>query len=185
MIYQVNEIFQSIQGEGEWIGQGMAFIRLAGCNLNCPFCDTKHQSGLNMTLEEIYKSEAVQTQAHVCLTGGEPTIQPLGALVDALKAEGHTVHLETNGTRPIYHRIDWVTASPKTCIPPGDWDAIKVLCGPEGWQDLMAYYLEHAPDSTSLFLQPIEGFMPTAIDYVLRHPEVRLSPQLHKLINVK
>lgn len=110
---KVVEIFDSMQGEGYWQGIYCTFIRFAGCNLSCPFCDEHNKYGLakDMTVEEIVSSAK---QLHVILTGGEPTIQVLlKPLIMHLQYEGHIVHIETNGTNPVLAEDVWVTCSPK------------------------------------------------------------------------
>jgi organic radical activating enzyme len=110
---KVNEIFYSLQGEGCHSGTPAVFVRLSGCNLRCPFCDTRHEHGTEMSVAEVV--EAVrQYPAHlVVVTGGEPALQLTPSLVDALHAAGRRVAVETNGTRPLPANVDWVTLSPK------------------------------------------------------------------------
>lgn len=111
---KVVEIFDSIQGEGEWMGVMKTFVRFAGCNLKCPFCDeaSKYGNATEMSIAEIV---AACKQNGVVLTGGEPTIQPcLNDLITALHLEGHAVAIETNGTGAILPiKGLWVTCSPK------------------------------------------------------------------------
>jgi len=111
---KVVEIFDSIQGEGQWMGVMKTFVRFAGCNLKCPFCDeaSKYGQAKEMAISEIV---AACKQEGVVLTGGEPTIQSdLIILIGALMQDGHHVAIETNGTGVI-PPIDslWVTCSPK------------------------------------------------------------------------
>ncbi len=139
-MYFVNEIFTSLQGEGYWTGTPMVFLRFAGCNLRCPFCDTAHTSpSTPMSLDELLKAVAeispltpfgrndnvVSTSVissgvekspirRICITGGEPGLQVDAALIDALHEAGFTIHIETNGTCPLPPGIDWVTLSPKS-----------------------------------------------------------------------
>ena len=113
-MYRVNEIFYSLQGEGFWTGTPMVFVRFSGCNLRCPFCDTDHLEGRPMQAEEIVQAvRSTGSCKRVCLTGGEPLLQLDRELVDALHQAGYTLHLETNGTRPVPEGVDWVTLSPK------------------------------------------------------------------------
>ena len=110
---KVVEIFDSMQGEGEFMGIMCTFVRFAGCNLSCSFCDEakKYSKAKEMSIEKIVKK---CKQKIVVLTGGEPTIQPqLKELVAALHSAGHSVHIETNGTNYVPCEVDWVTVSPK------------------------------------------------------------------------
>ncbi|MGD9345380.1 MAG: 7-carboxy-7-deazaguanine synthase QueE [Candidatus Aminicenantes bacterium] len=116
---KITEIFPSIQGEGLRSGEPTIFIRLTGCNLRCGFCDTKYawQGGedhsVERILETIQKIKRRYPADWVCLTGGEPLIQPMATFVEQLKSSGFKVQIETNGTyyRPL--AADWWTLSPK------------------------------------------------------------------------
>ena len=95
---KVNEIFYSIQGEGPQLGMPAVFIRLAGCNLNCSWCDTKYAShGVEMSTNEIYEDISSYSCRNVIVTGGEPLIQDdlRSLLIQLLR---HKVYIETNGT---------------------------------------------------------------------------------------
>ncbi|RLF30939.1 MAG: hypothetical protein DRM98_06200, partial [Thermoplasmata archaeon] len=74
---KINEIFYSIQGEGKWTGLPNIFIRTAGCNLRCTFCDTKYayENGVELQVEEIINKITQYPCKHVCITGGEPLLQ--------------------------------------------------------------------------------------------------------------
>jgi len=106
MSYQVIEIFDSIEGEGIRQGLPATFIRFAGCNLCCSYCDTKYaydaSKATQMTVDEIL-AKANQTYKRVTLTGGEPLLQEnLELLVNALIDKHIQVNIETNGS------VDWV-----------------------------------------------------------------------------
>ena len=107
--YSINEMFYSLQGEGYHVGTPAVFIRFAGCNLACPFCDTQHQHGTRKTLDEIVDFAARHKARLVVLTGGEPALQVDAALVEELHAIGKYVAIETNGTHPVPSGIDWIT----------------------------------------------------------------------------
>ena len=103
---KVNEIFRSFQGEGIDIGLPSIFVRFAGCNLKCSFCDTKYASKKNpeykkMTFMQVVKAiEKLGDIAGVTLTGGEPFIQEtadIDWLIYELKGRGYFVNIETNG----------------------------------------------------------------------------------------
>ena len=202
-MYRVNEIFYSLQGEGFWTGTPMVFVRLSGCNLRCPFCDTDHQEGRPMTARDIL--EAVRKEGgvcrRVCLTGGEPLLQVNQELLDTLQDAGYQLHLETNGTRPVPEMIDWVTLSPKEDVP-GLVGHGKVVL--ERANEVKLVYdgsLEEermekwaAFPAAWHFLQPCDTGNPEqnteilarTIDYVKGHGAIwRLSLQTHKLLNIR
>lgn len=115
-LYPLVEVFYSLQGEGARTGQATIFVRFAGCNLACEFCDTDFRARETLTLTELLEQITRIGLAcrWVCLTGGEPTIHNLQPLCDALHARGYFVQIETNGTRPCPEwQIDHVTVSPK------------------------------------------------------------------------
>ncbi len=113
------DAFASIQGEGLRQGQPTIFVRLGGCNLRCPFCDTKYarRGGEELEVSSILGLVGLLREAYparwVCLTGGEPLFQDIGPLVRGLKAEGLKVQVETNGTFAPRPAADWYTVSPK------------------------------------------------------------------------
>lgn len=122
----VNEIFFTIQGEGPFAGQRAVFIRLAGCNLQCPKCDTEYSSRVTRSVDaiidktrELHK-ERPRRHPHplVVITGGEPFRQPIYRLVKHLLNTGMTVQIETNGTLhrelPYSNSRLHVVCSPKT-----------------------------------------------------------------------
>ncbi|MDE7386794.1 MAG: 7-carboxy-7-deazaguanine synthase QueE [Muribaculaceae bacterium] len=179
----VNEIFYSIQGEGYHTGTPAVFVRLSGCNLRCDFCDTDHSRSTMMTVGEIVDEVSQYPAVTVILTGGEPSLQPIGELVDMLHEAGRRVHIETNGTRPLPDGIDWVTCSPK---PGADvvldrCDELKIVYT---GQDVVA--IAAGINATHRFLQPCSGQNTAAVvDYLLAHPRWRLSLQTHKLIDIR
>ena len=106
MLYPINEIFYSLQGEGYWSGRAAFFVRFAGCNLSCEFCDTDHTINEKLShsqiIERILKLADVKLISEVkanmvVLTGGEPTIHDLNPLIKVLQDLGFYVALETNG----------------------------------------------------------------------------------------
>lgn len=99
MMLPVNEIFDSIDGEGKRTGQLAAFIRLMGCNLNCSYCDTRYAFTDGQMMETSEIAWRVRGTRNVTLTGGEPLIHDIKPLLTAL--HGHEVNIETNGSRQI------------------------------------------------------------------------------------
>lgn len=136
--YPVNEIFQSIQGEGYFTGVPAIFIRLQGCQVGCSWCDTRHtwhidpdkqvastqvldrssasECWADMTTEQICQAlrQLGYTARHVVLTGGEPCLYDLRQLSRALLELGYQVQIETSGTATVQaDSACWVTLSPK------------------------------------------------------------------------
>lgn len=202
-IYRVNEVFYSLQGEGFWTGTPMVFVRLSGCNLQCPFCDTDHSAFTEMTADDIMAAARSCGGAckRICLTGGEPSLQVDDALVSALHAAGYTLHMETNGTCSVPSMIDWVTLSPKADVPglKGNGsvvleraDEVKLVFDGTLSQERLDYWAEFPANWH--FLQPCDTGNPDknrallrqTIDYVQSHAGLwRLSLQTHKLLNIR
>jgi 7-carboxy-7-deazaguanine synthase len=113
------EIFASVQGEGLRQGEPTIFVRLAGCNLRCGFCDTKtawragREISVDRIAEEANRLRREYPTTWVCLTGGEPLAQDVRPLVLRLHVEGFKVQIETNGTFPPVWPADWHSVSPK------------------------------------------------------------------------
>lgn len=118
-MYRVNEIFYTLQGEGAHSGIPAVFVRLSGCNLRCPWCDTEFADYREMSADEVVAEVCSlydlqnPRRKMVVLTGGEPSLQMDKPLVDALHAAGFYICIETNGTHPLPEGIDWITCSPK------------------------------------------------------------------------
>lgn len=117
----VVSIFPTIQGEGPFAGCPAVFVRLAGCNLQCPLCDTDYTSERMHCLVDSIADEVRRVRGRatlVVITGGEPFRQPIRKLVDALLVDGYRVQIETNGT--LYRELDFkhrrltIVCSPKT-----------------------------------------------------------------------
>ncbi|MBF2078077.1 MAG: 7-carboxy-7-deazaguanine synthase QueE [Synechococcales cyanobacterium T60_A2020_003] len=196
-LYPVVETFHSVQGEGHWAGTNAFFIRLGGCDVGCWFCDTKESWNAKRHPQQSAQDLAIAAQqanpAITVITGGEPLLHNL----DALTTEGHqrglTLHLETSGAHPFSGTFDWVTLSPKSFKPPHasvypQVNELKVvITQPEDflWAEQHA---QQVPSSTVLRLQP-EWSTPEShqwiVDYVLRHPQWRISLQTHKVLGVR
>jgi organic radical activating enzyme len=193
----VVETFHSIQGEGMWAGTNAFFIRLAGCDVGCPWCDTKQSWNPKRhplrTLEELVAEAQSANPQIVVITGGEPLMHDLSALTEQLKEVGFQTHLETSGAHPFSGTFDWVTFSPKRFKPPhasiyAHASELKVVIGDEidlEWAEQQAVQVS---SSVAKLLQP-EWEMPSSRDkvfaYVLKHPEWRVSLQTHKFLGVQ
>ena len=192
--WKVSEIFYSIQGEGRHTGMPAVFVRLSGCSMNCPFCDTKYAfgNGTEMDANTLPAELKKYPAKAVIITGGEPAEQDLPALIALLKAHGYAVHLETNGAHDCdVSQADFVCVSPKKYVSPEmlkKADIIKIVVGQEtDLTDLEKYY-EYENAKTQIYLQP-ESNKQENIDLCVKllknHPSARLSLQTHKLINIR
>ena len=191
------EMFYSLQGEGLRTGSPTVFVRTAGCNCDCWFCDTDFRLRENLDVADIVGrvQELGGGCRWACLTGGEPTIHDLAPLCDGLHSRGWRLQIETNGglPRPDW-RLDHITVSPKE----------------RQGQKLAAWYLANATefkyvvdDGADLayalgqlclhdkpsFLQP-NALNPDAVrlcvDAVLANASrLRLSLQTHKLLEIR
>ena len=200
---KVNEIFYSLQGEGHYTGTPAVFVRFAGCNLRCWFCDTDFEKGVEMSEDEIVEAVLQYPTRYVVLTGGEPTLQITASLCDKLHAHGLYLMMETNGTRPLPEgcQIDWITCSPKlidveegkrkiATIRLRHIDELKVVFEDSPTQDMALY--EQIP-ATEYRLQPCDtqdplcnqAILNKTIKYILQHPKWKLSLQTHKILHVR
>ncbi len=166
---KVSEIFASVQGEGNLIGKPAIFIRFFGCNLQCPFCDSKYAWGKggsyrSLSVKEIIKEiENLSSIVNLIIfTGGEPLLQNhklLAELARELERKLFTVAIETNGTIPFsldfpQIAVDWVTVSPKTKIfVINTGDELKILY--QGQTVKALEQLRKKTDFGNYFLQPI------------------------------
>jgi organic radical activating enzyme len=133
------ETFHSLQGEGLHTGRSAFFVRLAGCDVGCPWCDTKHSwpeaAHPRLTVAELARQAQrarEQGAAFLVVTGGEPLQHDLGPLCAGLASCGLPLHLETSGAYPLSGRFDWLTLSPKRHRPPEEHllaacDELKVV----------------------------------------------------------
>ncbi len=187
--YPVNEIFAGIQGEGFWTGMPAVFIRFAGCNLDCEFCDTDYSVREMLSLRSILKRVEAMLPRTVILTGGEPLMQPLEPLLKEFKSRGLRIHLETNGTYPVPEGfIDWIVVSPKISRPAvKQCHELRILLAEGEIPHDRGIQADH------YFVSPLnppdgnrinQANLRYCIDYVLMHPRWRLSVQLHKYLDI-
>lgn len=191
------EQFYTIQGEGKNSGRAAYFIRLAGCNVGCAWCDVKESweaeahplVKVDDLAEEVRKAQA----DFVVITGGEPAMYDLTALTAKLKSLGVEIAMETSGCYPLKGEIDWYCFSPKKFKAPCEEayekaDEMKIIIAhPSDF----AWAEEHARKLNPLawrYLQTEwskqERFLPMIIDYVKRNPSWKISLQTHKYMNI-
>ncbi|GAB4537452.1 MAG: 7-carboxy-7-deazaguanine synthase [Haliangiales bacterium] len=200
--YLIKEIFgPTVQGEGCHAGRPCVFLRFASCNLACSWCDTDFaaRGASRMSAAEIARA-LLELDRHrarmVVVTGGEPTLQWDGPLADELAQAGFSVHMESNGTRPLKAPVDWLTVSPKPRFHrAGDRlvDALpvsecKVVVDGSVDNDALSAYEARYPEAAWL-LQPCmdkdyERHLADTIALVTARPRWRLSLQLHKIVGL-
>ncbi len=209
---RVNEIFGSIDGEGLRTGELATFIRLAGCNLRCSYCDTcyalKVSDAEEMTISEILKKVKNIGYKNVTLTGGEPLIhKDVEQLVSELGKNGYNVNIETNGSVPIdkYILNDNVLITMDYKLPSSDvehtmnlnnlkilrpTDVLKFVVGKNDAERLKEIVNTYSIKSY-IYLSPVFGEVKPAelVDLMkLMHKEgcdtskMRVQVQLHKII---
>lgn len=203
-LYPVMEIFSSIQGEGSMLGMPVTFIRLAGCNLKCPWCDTKESWTAEGDKVHLVDAKYIADKCDkniVVITGGEPCMNDLTDLITVLHVMQKFVCIETNATLPTPEAIDWVVASPKppeylihnqcffnelkyvvddnfdpeTCVP----DAQKKTCGSVWVQpcDFGKKTAEQRNKSRASTMKCVRLALTTSY--------LRVGIQLHKILDVK
>lgn len=195
--YPIVETFYSIQGEGSWTGVSAFFIRLAGCDVHCSWCDHKESWPIKpypqQSVEELTDLAKQTNPAIVVITGGEPLIHNLDPLTNKLRGLGLRVHLETSGTHPFSGSFDWVTFSPKPFRSPNrdiynQVNELKVVVASELDLQLGQQEAKKVPSGAIKYLQP-EWHKPESkqliCDFVLQHPDWRISVQLHKFLNFR
>ncbi|MGN6295643.1 MAG: 7-carboxy-7-deazaguanine synthase QueE [Ginsengibacter sp.] len=193
----IMESFYTLQGEGFHQGKAAYFIRLAGCDVGCVWCDVKESWDEGKypreSIEEIV-SKAKQHPARLAvITGGEPTLYNLEYLTSALQAEGFATNIETSGSSPLTGTWDWICLSPKKFKPPlpqilKKANELKIIVFNKSDFDWAEKYAAEVSDSCRLYLQPewgkSEKVTPMIIDYIKQNPQWRFSLQMHKYINV-
>lgn len=196
----VNEIFDSIDGEGKTAGQLATFIRLCGCNLRCSYCDTTYAftEGRPMAVEDIV---CRVSYPHVTVTGGEPLCQDIHTLLQ--KLQGHSVNIETNGSMDItpyfvyphvWFTVDYKSTSSqmadkmlaKNFSQLRKQDVLKFVVGSledlqQAW-DICRTYQPVCP----VYVGPVYGNIEAAqiVDFMKQHELTswKLQLQLHKYI---
>jgi len=191
------EMFYSLQGEGYHQGKAAYFIRLAGCDVGCVWCDVKESWDASkhpvLTIDEIVNSALSHPARLAIVTGGEPLLYHLDALTTALKKAGFEVNIETSGSSPMSGKWDWVCLSPKKFKAPltesiqAASELKVVIFNTHDFEWAETYAKQVAP-SCKLYLQPewdkANQITPLVIDYIKANPKWELSAQLHKYIQV-
>ena len=179
---RINEIFYSLQGEGYWTGVPMIFVRFSGCNLQCDFCDTEHETFTEMTDAEILAEISAFPIKRVCLTGGEPALQIDEDFINLLREKMYYIHIETNGTIELPYGIHWITMSPKSKDFVLEYvNELKIIYQGEN----VEHWIDNV-DADWFYLQPCSCQNGTeTAQYVIDNPDWRLSLQTHKYLDIQ
>jgi 7-carboxy-7-deazaguanine synthase len=200
--YLVKEMFgPTLQGEGAHAGRPCVFLRFAACNLECRWCDTDFapEGAERFAAAEIVdRLRALDRHGSrmVVVTGGEPTLQWDAPLAAALHAAGFRIHMESNGTRALGGRVDWLTVSPKPQFHPSSLSLVSELPVSE-----LKVVVDDTVDEATLdryseqyrcehrFVQPCMDdryahHLARTLALVHARPAWRLSLQLHKILQI-
>jgi len=191
------EMFYTLQGEGYHQGKAAYFIRLAGCDVGCVWCDVKESWDASkhpvFSVEEIVSNALAHPARLAIITGGEPLLYNLDALTTALKKVGFELNIETSGSSPMSGKWDWVCLSPKKFKAPlaesiQAASELKVVIFNTHDFEWAETYAKQVSPNCKLYLQPewdkSNEITPLVIEYIKAHPKWELSAQLHKYIQV-
>ena len=190
-------MFYSLQGEGYHQGKAAFFIRLAGCDVGCVWCDVKDSWDASkhpqLSIDEIVNAALAHPSKIAIVTGGEPLLHALDPLTTALKTAGFQTHIETSGSSPLSGQWDWICLSPKKFKFPLEESIaaaseLKVVVFNKSDIEWAESFEKRVSPNCKLYLQPewdkADTMTPLSIDYIKAHPQWELSAQLHKYIQV-
>lgn len=196
-VLPVMESFYTIQGEGYHQGKAAYFIRLAGCDVGCVWCDVKEswdeEKHPLKKISEIVSEAAAHPGRMAVVTGGEPLMHDCSALTSALHEAGFSTNIETSGSSPLSGQWDWICLSPKKFKAPLPGIAplaneLKVVVFNKSDFAWAEKYAALVPPGCKLYLQPewekSDIVTPLIIQYIKEHPQWEFSLQIHKYIHV-
>jgi organic radical activating enzyme len=193
----VMEYFYTIQGEGFHSGRSAFFIRLAGCDVGCVWCDVKESWDPQMhplvSIDSLVNLAKESNCGFVVITGGEPAMYDISYLTAALKTASIEIAIETSGCYPLQGTVDWYTFSPKKFKAPCEEayskaNELKVVIAHPSDFDWAKTHAEKVLPSCKLYVQPEwskqERFLSNVIDFVKENPSWRISLQTHKFMQI-
>lgn len=207
MLYPVMESFYTLQGEGFYTGAAAYFIRLAGCDVGCVWCDVKESWNANehpkYSVNDIIEKVLIEVNYHsisnktnlpiIVITGGEPLMHNLNELTKALQQNGFKTNIETSGSSALSGSWDWICLSPKKFKPPIKENIVlanelKIIVYNKQDFKWAESYAKQVNSHCKLYLQPEwskrELITPLIVEYIKLNPQWQLSLQTHKYINV-
>ena len=193
----VMESFYTIQGEGFYKGSAAYFIRIAGCDVGCHWCDVKESWDSDLhpmySVKEIVENAKKHSEM-VVITGGEPLMWDMNPLTKLLKENNLKIHIETSGSNKLTGFWDWICLSPKRRKSPKaevyeKANELKIIVFNK--HDLK--YAEEQAKKVSkkciLYLQPEwdkrDEMIPIIVDYVMKNTQWKISLQTHKFLNIR
>ena len=193
----VSETFDSIQGEGFYSGNRSFFVRLAGCDIGCHWCDEKkswpNDNFPRLEINQLVKLCTKSSSEIVVVTGGEPLMQDLTEFTKSLNGLKKR-HLETSGAYPLSGNWDWITLSPKKNKLPlkeiyNNANELKVVIYNESDFNFALKEKEKVNKDCLLYLQPEWSKKDKNLEKILsfnkKYPEWKLSVQTHKYLGLK
>lgn len=191
------EDFYTIQGEGYHTGKPAYFIRLGGCDVGCRWCDAKQTWNPKMfppvEVDKIIERALSYPAQAIVVTGGEPSLYPLGYLTDRLAERGLKIFLETSGAHELSGRFDWICLSPKKQQPPVESifsraDELKVIVQTREDIEWAEANASKVREECMLFMQPewsvYETMIGDIVEYVKANPRWNVSVQTHKFMHI-
>ena len=193
----IMEHFFTIQGEGTYSGRAAYFVRLAGCDIGCVWCDVKESwdSELHPILDIDYLVSEIEktTVDFVVITGGEPALYDLTFLIKKLKMLKIDVAIETSGCYELKGIVDWYCFSPKKFKAPCNEayqlaNELKIVINHPSDLAWAEKHAEKVTSSCKLYLQPewskSDSLLPLIIEYVKSNNKWRISLQTHKFMHI-
>ena len=191
------EHFYTIQGEGYYTGHAAYFIRLAGCDVGCVWCDVKESWTVEehqlMLIDDLIKEILKYPARLVVITGGEPLMYELSYLTKKIKENGFQINIETSGAYPISGMLDWICVSPKKFKQPlkevlAKADELKCIIFNKTDFDFAEGNGKHVTENCRLYLQTEWSkrvqITPLLVDYVKNNPKWNISVQTHKYLDI-
>ena len=200
----VSEIFRSLQGEGKNQGRACTFVRLAGCNLRCAWCDTSYarEGGEEMSVGEVLDRVWLLRGTYICITGGEPLLQPeeVLKLLEKFDLHGYTVEIETNGTCDFREMQAYASSCLDVkCPASGEKsdlsllphitprDCVRFVVADEDDLHYARAVMARYDIRGEIFISPVEGsdYRAIADSIVEENLPVRFQLQLHKILGIQ
>lgn len=198
ILYPVMETFYSIQGEGTYQGHAAFFIRLAGCDVGCVWCDVKEswdaQAHTTRSVQSLVDEVSSSKTEIVIITGGEPLMYDCSSLTEALRAKGFRTHLETSGAYPLSGHWDWICLSPKKFKAPlienmASASELKVVIFNKSDFEWASTHAAQCSAECQFYLQPEwskeKEMLPLITEFIQDNPRWKLSLQIHKYMGVR